>query len=897
MKRKILAILLVLCMTVGALVSCSDCTHEKYTNGVCDKCGEKCTHSYQDGVCTICKLVCTNHTYVNGACSTCKKACAHSYQDGYCSVCGAEDPNGAQHTLIDFDSVFGIGEITIPETFGITLTDISVTGIPLMESSLNYALDMELFKIYIGLDSKGNLIGYCNGTLNVANDDINIDNDVEFSGFIETVTNDDGIGIAGLYLVIDGAIDNESSEEKLAYISLDAEALFEKSPELAEAREALAMAESYLPEIEAWYNEEVAPIVEALATLIGSVNIDTDSFMQSVVDALFTKTVDGDTLIHTLDFEFIDEWKSALEEKKISELIDMTFGENTFANIELNMSSFLNFKVGDVVDFLEENDIVAADLFAALDSLAAIIAGADGITFEQLIGLEGIDISAMLEDEALLGFSVIDALVMLANTPAEPVEEGDEVVEITKEDMLASINGILLMLKDSTVYDLLLLDDAAIDEVNTAIDAVVEQLQDTVFCEFTIDKDGKLIDSSLVISLTIPEGEGTNAIDATVAIYKDAEVAEFSIDLVGDEEIVQFAIIAEDGVITVWEYMSADDTAVDITINLIPDYQTTVDTDLLNRVKAAAKTSYITYDNYYQLLDYDYDLLPMFEEGSTEELVGMAGSLKDGEAVSYDYELLDVIENSDGSYVAMYRTWEDYPDVELLFENIYLTSVVSNCGDWQQVTLMFFAEQFYYEYEEVYDAEDNLISSTEEEALAGVPAGTMWNSFSLRFYYNTETKEIANEDQHSFEIEESEYITANGILFCHDVYSCPNCEYSFDSYDELGEIVELEGAFTSEQESIVLADGAITVTTGTDLPAITGTYVVYDDYGDCYVMITYDRESFKAYYAAENDMDISEISDEDVEQMLVFMEQPQSLEMTDTGFILNGNVEYTAVAQ
>ena len=91
MKKKILAMLLILCMAVTALASCGECKHEKYTNGVCDTCGEKCTHSagYADEKCKACGTACT-HTYSNGTCSACGKVCtAHTYdsETGKCTIC------------------------------------------------------------------------------------------------------------------------------------------------------------------------------------------------------------------------------------------------------------------------------------------------------------------------------------------------------------------------------------------------------------------------------------------------------------------------------------------------------------------------------------------------------------------------------------------------------------------------------------------------------------------------------------------------------------------------------------------------------------------------------------------------------------------------------------------
>ncbi|MBQ2687867.1 MAG: hypothetical protein IJF52_04490 [Clostridia bacterium] len=42
----------------------------KWTDGVCENCGENCSHIWADGVCTNCKLVC-QHNFENNVCTNC----------------------------------------------------------------------------------------------------------------------------------------------------------------------------------------------------------------------------------------------------------------------------------------------------------------------------------------------------------------------------------------------------------------------------------------------------------------------------------------------------------------------------------------------------------------------------------------------------------------------------------------------------------------------------------------------------------------------------------------------------------------------------------------------------------------------------------------------------------
>ena len=58
-----------------------------------------CTHTYVDGVCTLCgesqPATPCEHVYANGVCTKCGAAqnCAHTYENGVCTKCGAADPD------------------------------------------------------------------------------------------------------------------------------------------------------------------------------------------------------------------------------------------------------------------------------------------------------------------------------------------------------------------------------------------------------------------------------------------------------------------------------------------------------------------------------------------------------------------------------------------------------------------------------------------------------------------------------------------------------------------------------------------------------------------------------------------------------------------------------------
>ena len=85
MAKKILCVIVLMFVLVGALASC-ECDHE-YADGVCEKCNEPCSHQYVGEACTICGEPCS-HQYVGEACTICGEPCAHQYVDSVCSACG-----------------------------------------------------------------------------------------------------------------------------------------------------------------------------------------------------------------------------------------------------------------------------------------------------------------------------------------------------------------------------------------------------------------------------------------------------------------------------------------------------------------------------------------------------------------------------------------------------------------------------------------------------------------------------------------------------------------------------------------------------------------------------------------------------------------------------------------
>ena len=65
---------------------------------VCTECNYKLedtippSHSYSNGVCTVCGLVCDPHSWVFGSCMICGYQCSHNFVDDVCTICGYKNP-------------------------------------------------------------------------------------------------------------------------------------------------------------------------------------------------------------------------------------------------------------------------------------------------------------------------------------------------------------------------------------------------------------------------------------------------------------------------------------------------------------------------------------------------------------------------------------------------------------------------------------------------------------------------------------------------------------------------------------------------------------------------------------------------------------------------------------
>jgi len=92
------------------------CETHTWVDGVCSVCGTACTHTWESGTCSTCGLVCT-HTWENGTCSTCGTVCTHNYENGTCTICGSVKSTSVVVTensaTLTYTLATGVADVTV----------------------------------------------------------------------------------------------------------------------------------------------------------------------------------------------------------------------------------------------------------------------------------------------------------------------------------------------------------------------------------------------------------------------------------------------------------------------------------------------------------------------------------------------------------------------------------------------------------------------------------------------------------------------------------------------------------------------------------------------------------------------------------------------------------------
>ena len=429
-------------------------------------CKKDCNHEYGDW--TVSKeATCTEAGEEIRTCSICNEAerraigaIGHTTDALLCGTCG--------ETIVGLDSLFPSVDYEGLSSVGVVIKDVIISDIDEASPGESVVTTLELAEMVIYIDENDELRGYADGEARIS-----------LIGYEESRTSsvfavlEDGV----LYAHISNA-----GEEQ--YLTTSFASVVNENPEVFQA---ITVIETLLPSLEEWFNKSLLPCFSGIDipdVELPELNEQTASkALLSVLNLFFTPRTTEDGTIVALDLSIIKDAHNALNDNTVAELIDLIGGDGSFVKLKALIPRVLEFKVEDLITFINLNlgvDIPA--LLASLDELAVTVTGVEGATIEMLIGIDG-DIDSFLADEALLATSVKD--VLMAS------------LALTSEDELnAFINQLLTMLETTTVYQLAEVPEEKVAEINEIIDSVSEMLT----YEIAVDKNGKFIKAELKLS-------------------------------------------------------------------------------------------------------------------------------------------------------------------------------------------------------------------------------------------------------------------------------------------------------------------------------------------------------------------------------------------------------------
>lgn len=483
-------------------------------DGVCSVCGQGCTHDFG----TVTKApTCTEGGYDEKTCKICgtvvrenyTKKLGHDYKNGTCTRCGDRlDLSNlyyqinrslltTRYTYLaknvklviydeDFLKGFFGGNAPVPPPN----TDTTSYAVLLGENETVPTPDIAVTfsgELYFGFDENGELFGTMIG---------------ELSG---TVSGE--VGKASIAAVLkDGKIYAKTEIKEptptVATVTADLKKLTERP-----TGDTMNTATAYAFEMLKWYEEDVLPLLLSVADK----NADDIAAMTERFLGTFFKMEDraegGYTF--TFDFDKLHALNDVLAEKKISEVIDLYFGEGAFDRLKSGLPALFDMTFGDLFDAMEARGVAVNDLIDLVNALLArlripISEDMTITTLDQLLtAMIGEEISAkeFFASEQFRTTNVSDLLISFLSEKTGR--------EINKETLLSMIGDMLENMKNHTVYTLIASlialpegsEEMTEEEIaawvaeqaaqrKERVDLIIETLRGALSCSFTVDADG-----------------------------------------------------------------------------------------------------------------------------------------------------------------------------------------------------------------------------------------------------------------------------------------------------------------------------------------------------------------------------------------------------------------------
>ncbi len=736
-------------------------------------------------------------------------------------------------TLYAIETLPAIPSIPAADSIGIKVTDIDmVIGENVSDKG---DLTMTMTEGYVALGENGKLQGYGTAKLSVDFRAYERVNDLEFDVLIE-----DNV----LYYSQKGN-SLDSSDIPIdtvgCYKVEDVKALKELKGQLEDIQ---AMAEQYMPIVEAWMNETLLPLFAnvnlGIAPEPDTAEPSAEELKQyaELINSFYavTQTEDGKTEI-SLKLDTLKEWNAMLAEKTPAELIDLLCGEGSFAAIEglLLDEKLYDYSVADLLGYLEEAQGIDAGLVLdAFDTLVKEISEDETATLESmLIPMlfpnadlpEDFDLNSYLSDEEFLALSVKDALFYIysmnignggSNGEADGTVDGgangttDEAApEATPDDLVTEIKKVISSvssdLKGMSVYEFILnyaqiaaeegTDpvEILVNTVNGAIDMMEESL------DFTVTLDGNKNVTNIALNIAVDSGAQTavyavdinsESVSVDISFYEDGEKLDYMSAVMNEEKI------------TVTYGVNSYNKVGSFAFEIIPGYTVTPNAEKVASIKAALAEaeSLITAENVHNTLAEQY--------GEFYSYYGYKVLYDETTGITYLAYISseDTVDNGDGTYSIGFMVSVTSYDPA----GYYSYTVSNGCGDVLAIDVTFNAEVGRITSTAVFDTENASSSDifdlvTLDLIIPVMTAGNLEESTDkmVEMLYNKTTGECG------YTVEDYGDVESNGHMYmwneegskasddntaceevCYDYYECYLCKTGYKSYYSLGHLSE-----------------------------------------------------------------------------------------------------------
>ena len=284
----------------------------------------------------------------------------------------------------------------IPESYCIKIEELTIN------LGSRYDGTLTLATLYVGTDGEGELFGEGYGTL--------------------TTSTEDGETVSSVKACFDKAggylLTSDLSGERLSYVTRD-EVIGAVNGAIGGDIEQLVHVFVTSPlEIIDWLENDLFLALGAINynSIIGDINDALNRLFDGVVSK--TRSTSDNTCLVSIPVLY--DLVERLNSLSVKELYEYAFGDGSFRDFKTSVAGSLTLSLSELVEELESTGARRDKIFAALDSLAAILLQKPEATVEELLGIDG-SLEEKLSGEEAERYTVSDLLMEItgASGPTE----------------------------------------------------------------------------------------------------------------------------------------------------------------------------------------------------------------------------------------------------------------------------------------------------------------------------------------------------------------------------------------------------------------------------------------------------------------------------------------------